>query len=783
VTRHALFLALSLALAQSASAQTAPPPVPGEGEARSLDEIVVQAEISYRDRTDDTDPTLIYDLEYFQRFEPDTVGDMLKRVPGAAFVGTDIMEFDDVQLRGLGNGYTQVLINGKKVPGAGDDRTFFVDRIPAEMVDYIEIKRSASANRSGDAVAGAVNIVLRDAYEFDGSYIRFGANRFYDGEVNPTVGAVTSGEFAGGRLLAGVGLQDRYRAKDKRSDRFADPSREELVSFEDQNEVKDGRDHSANLSYTVETGESGRFSLDGFYTRTERDLTEVSFETEFDDEDVITSDVPGFGSWDQENWGAAAEYRFAMAGGETELSLDHARFDNTETNNECVESFENGELVEVSDETENESADDRETGLRIVHLREFGDAMNVQFGVDYREKDRDFILSGREIAVEYDGGEIDDQEDEGVATYSRIGEERVDPFIQFGGESGAFSWEAGLRYERTSTDIDYRVEEYEAGELDDEDGPFRASKDYHELLPSAHLRWDLTEASRISLSLAKTVRRPGFRDITPVTFEGEFEDNDLRDNPDLVQETANGVDLGFEHRLGRKGIVGINLFYREINDLIELVNTGDFSDEYEGQLEDLAEFIEEEGPTQDEIDIYIDEELDAPTFVYQYRNVGKGRVYGAEFDLSTPLTAFGLQETGVFVNYSWLDSRITDFLGRRRFNHQARSVYNVGFIQGLPTWNASFGASYRKQGDAFSRILTEEVLIRYGGDLEMFIEKNFGRNLSLRLTASNLLDASKDEFFNKFDDQADQIDRDFDEYEVEREEAGPRYQLVLRWAF
>ena len=55
--------------------------------------------------------------------------------------------------------------------------------------------------------------------------------------------------------------------------------------------------------------------------------------------------------------------------------------------------------------------------------------------------------------------------------------------------------------------------------------------------------------------------------------------------------------------------------------------------------------------------------------------------------------------------------------------------------------------------------------------------------LSLRLSAANLLDASKDEFFNKFDNLDEQVDRDFDEYEVESEQAGPSYQLVLRWAF
>ena len=71
----------------------------------------------------------------------------------------------------------------------------------------------------------------------------------------------------------------------------------------------------------------------------------------------------------------------------------------------------------------------------------------------------------------------------------------------------------------------------------------------------------------------------------------------------------------------------------------------------------------------------------------------------------------------------------------------------------------------------------------YGDDLEMFVEKRFGRNLSVRLSAANLLDASKDEFFHKFDNLDDQLGRKYDEYELETEEAGPSYQLVMRWAF
>ena len=120
--------------------------------------------------------------------------------------------------RGRPAGYPKGLVNGKKVRGAGEARSFWVARTPAEMVDHVEIIRSNSANRSGDAMAGTINIVLRDAYVFDGSYLRIGATRWFDGEVNPTFGAVTSGDFLGGRILAGSNVQDRSRAKTTRSD-------------------------------------------------------------------------------------------------------------------------------------------------------------------------------------------------------------------------------------------------------------------------------------------------------------------------------------------------------------------------------------------------------------------------------------------------------------------------------------------------------------------------------------------------------------------------------------
>ena len=89
INRSQLMLSCAIALCavgQPAIAQT-DPTVPGEGDAadQNASDIIVTAKIAFRNRTEDANPVLSYDLEYFQRFEPVSVGEMLKRVPGVTF--------------------------------------------------------------------------------------------------------------------------------------------------------------------------------------------------------------------------------------------------------------------------------------------------------------------------------------------------------------------------------------------------------------------------------------------------------------------------------------------------------------------------------------------------------------------------------------------------------------------------------------------------------------------------------------------------------------------------
>ena len=768
----------ALAADEAAEAQTRDSLAGNAQEApKTSQEIVVQANIGYRNRSDAAEPVLVYDEEYFQRFEPLTAGDALKRVPSVTFL-SDVIESDGPRLRGLDPGYTQILINGEKVPGPNPDRSFFLDRIPAELIEQVEIVRSSSARRTGDAVAGTINIKLRDALSLDGGYVKGGGLLFDDGELKPTAGFYYGGVLGPGRVLIGANVQGRYNPKKKESFRYGDSPEnnpdfltDEFDNREDQDDTRDGTDYAFNASYALES-DTTEFELSGNYVRTDRTETERSLEYNVvtgtpgpiafdgDEEPGLLTDAYQFEDIDQENWSIASKLSHEWALGKTAFKWGYARFNDKADSTETEVDFETGDEDEIANpEWESELVVtrnlDEELSFALDHEFPLSTGVNLVVGGFLQNKDRRADLTALEQGDELDGRGWDqfgaspadlvdvagfEEDDRDI---SEIEENRRDLYALLEGDHGSLRWEAGVRWENTKV----RITDLSA----DADGAAIES-DYDHFLPSASVKYD-TGAGRITASVARTVRRPQFDYLTPVTLEGELGDNDLRGNPLLMPEMAWGGDLGYEHRLGRTGVVGVNLFYRKVEDLVELVNTGEEGDDGEG------------------------------TFVLQPRNVGDGEVYGIEFDLSSDLGFLGLPDTGVFGNVSLLDSEITDIFGERRFNDQSKFIYNFGVIQNLRQLGAAFGATYRKQGKAYGRIVSEEVTTTYGADLEIFVEKRFGDSFTVRAVGSNLLDGKKREAFNKFDTIEDQVDRNFDEYELEAERAGPVFQLVARYAF
>lgn len=767
---------------------------------RSLGDIVVVGSRIYRNRTDTIAPELTFGQEFFQKFEPTSVGDSLKRVPGVAF-GSDIGEYDAPALRGLGAGFTQILVNGRPIPGGGNDRSVFVDRIPAEIIDRIEIIRSPTADLDSQGIGGSINIILKDGASLPpGIITRAGLLYFPDTETFKGSGAVSwSGRNADETVAWSLTLdaQQRYNPKLTREEIFNDDvegfedtdtglelfrpfDRENSIALERTEELDTRRsfDLSLNGDITFVLGEQSKLRFDGFFIRTRRTDTEQTlalqrpeddegdpiFDEGFEIDALEVSKEP----FRQFNYGLSGLYETKFGEGmSAEAQLRYSQFkekssqstyelddDGVDLDSLVAEDLNLDDFESELFETDELDIKDRELSGDGSLKKDWGNS-SLKIGAAGKLKKRRF---GQTI-----GEDLNDEEDASIVE-SRFNyrETRLDGFAlaEFKLAGGA-KLQAGLRAEYTKTSQKIRQDVTEDVEES------ASSSEFH-INPSAHLQVPLGDGPQFRASIARTVRRPNIDQVVPFRSNDDPEDNDVTvGNPDLEFETAWGLDIGLEQRIQR-GVIGVNFFYRRVRDLISLVNTG-------------IPVFPGEDPESEE----------GRARIYTYNNTGKGKVYGFEFDLSAPLSFVGLDNTGVFANYTRLWSERTEPNTGMKvpFDGQPKYVYNFGVTQDFPSIGASFGFSFRKQGRARSTFFGEEEFQEYGGNLEAYAEKRFGKNFVVRLSGNNLLDARSLQWERNFDGDTgldiieNQREGNVDEFEVEHEETSPQIMLTARLVF
>ncbi len=777
-----------------------------EDEERVIDTITVQGTVPTRNRTESVAPELVYDQEFFQKFEPLSVGDALKRVPGVTF-STDVGEFDDPGLRGLTNGFTQVLINGKPITSAGGGdattRTVFVDRIPAELIEKIEIIRSPGADIDSQGVAGTINIVLKQGANLpEGGYLRATGIQYVrnvegnDGTFRGTGALGYAGRALDDKLTYSINgnIQQRFNSKFAVQevfdpDNFADvdAASDALVFGESgsvvgdgeertiQNDERENLDYAINgdINYTTDAGHT--FGFSGFYIRTERDEREdeLVFEDAADNLVEIAAQDTEF---EQDNFGVEGTAAFVLSPTvSTDFRVAFNRFDNTieETDLELdAEDIEGTLPTEVTfrdsftvepfnpepDELEVFDTEDREVQIdgalswNLDTLAQSWGLRGLTFktGVQIKLRDRDSSL----LNFGFDDGvlEIDDPEPTDLGGVFSLQENRYDTFAVLDWNlTDRLSLETGIRFEVTDTDQDG----FAYGEAID------ANSDDFDANPSAHIRYRFNDFITGRFSYARTVRRPDFNERIPFLLDDQPDDLDtVAGNPDLDFETSNGLDAGLEFNLPGGGVAGINGFYRDVSNIIQLVNLGP-----NGATED------------DDGDLIIGDD-------FTFANVGDAIAYGFEVDLSTSLGFIGLPNTGLFANYTLLRSEVDNAfvdLENTPINEQPRFVYNVGATHNFEKLGLTLGISFQDQGTETSTFFDEIQTTGFSPNLEAFVEQKVTDRILLRVSGSNLLDASTFQTEENFEGPI--TAGDLDNFEIEREEAQPRIQFTLRAVF
>lgn len=671
-----------------AAAQEAPKPAePAKAPATARERIEVTGPDAVDERRESTAAKIVVNREEILRHGDSTILEALRRLPGVS-VGGSGGRGGDIRLRGLGGGYTQILVNGERMPPG-----FSLEQLSPELVERIEIYRSATAEFSTRAVAGTINIVLRRAVSSRQRELKLALNE-YRGRPSATL----SGQYADSAGALSYALPFSLG-----SFRFLGDSRAEQLGF-DLGEAPD-------LLYVTES---------------------------------ISSSEGLHGSLSPKlQWAIAEDHSLAL-----DLFANLNRFESrrAERTTTLVGAGPIFDAADARDESRSASA--RATATWIRGLPATG-RMEARAGLSYNWRDgksaslfrsevgapaltretttgatdAGFTTTGKysaplipehALVVGWDAAH-------GVRTEDRRQRDEAAPgFPEFDIEEemeaevarvAVFAQDEWNVTPRLSAYLGLRWEGIRTASAGN--APQEVTSRSSVWSPIAQVLWRLpgTEKDQVRAAIARTYKAPNTWELMPRRF---FANNntpttpDFEGNPGLKPELSWGLDLGYEHFFEGGGLVSVSAFHRKVDDLI------------------VRELVEIDG-----------------TFILRPANEGAATVRGIEFD-----TKFGLKRwfpggpaTDVRANLALNDSDVEWVPGpHNRLADQTRVTANVGFDHkfGSPPLSIGGTLGYRSGGP----IRTSPTQTSHRTPvrtLDLYAVWRFSTKVQLRITANNLL--------------------------------------------
>lgn len=131
----------------------------------------------------------LYGRDELDKYGDTQLSDVLKRLPGINVSGGQL------RMRGLGGAYTQILVNGEPAPPG-----FSLDNLNPAQVERLEVSKAPTADQSAQAIAGTLNIILKDAPRVVQKDLRLGMAYASEKPV------VNAGFTYGDRIVGGLGF-------------------------------------------------------------------------------------------------------------------------------------------------------------------------------------------------------------------------------------------------------------------------------------------------------------------------------------------------------------------------------------------------------------------------------------------------------------------------------------------------------------------------------------------------------------------------------------------------
>ena len=689
--------------AGAASAPAAPAPAPA---ASQRVEITGGRQSDTEERRRSTAAKIELGREEIDKFGDATLGEVLRRLPGVTTPGAP-GRGGPPRLRGLGGGYTQLLIDGQRIPPG-----FSLESLTPEQVERIEILRAPTAETGARAIAGTINIITREGFRRRLNDLRLGVG-LENGTVSPGLNW-THNDSSGNLIynLSGSAFRGHRRDDSSTDTLDEDVASGRVLRAQRETAHSDNRRTGLNLTSRLSwrLGEGGdsitlmpnlfhsvaegsrRFAL----TQSIGTLAPLYERGESDTDSGFTTARLNL-MWRQRLGAARVELNGGLGGARSHSDSERREF---------ISAAGASPVRTLSD-----SARTRQNSLNLntkvstlLGTGAGGQGHSFVAGAEVdaqrRTESRTTLQDGLPLLADF--------ADNLQAASTRLAAYAQDEWSV----NPNWAAHAGLRWEGISTRGDAA------------NGMARPENRSSVLTPLLHavykpdprgrdqLRMSLTRSYK-SPDLGNLIARPSVNSRYPASGANAPTAPDRAGNPDLRPELAIGVDVAVERYLQGGGLVSANLFHRRITDLMRSVTA----------LEAVSW-------------------SPVPRYVSRTQNIGNALTQGLELEAKFRLDQLlkGAKPVELRSNLSLFRSRVEGVPGPdNRLDSQAKATANLGAdyrFRGTPLTmggNLNWVPGYRTQlsAEQVTTVSTKRVW-------DAFALWTFNPAAGLRVLASNL---------------------------------------------
>jgi len=481
-----------------------------------------------------------------------TVSDVLNNIPSI-----EVDQDGNISLRGDGN--VTILIDGRPSTLVGNDGQNLLDAFPANSVERIEVVTNPSAKYDPDGTSGIINIVLKTnkLRGFNGiASVTAATNNLYEGNLGFSYRNRKFNVHANYSLNYSEGYRN-YNSDILRT--FSLDSTERFLQDRIGTDLNSSNTLILGGEYFFNKRNTLGLSLTGSINRRER-TGDVAYRL-LDNSGHLSA------RWNRNSRDPRARtnafanlnytHKLKKDLGEIAMSFNHSigtREVMGVYEEVYYDEFENeSNLARLNQQLENNSSERVTTGQ--VDFNRVFEKARARMELGGKTILRDERLSTfSETKDTITGNFLEDT----LANYQyKYSEQVSSAYGIFGQEVNNFKYQIGLRGEYAEQTPNLVSENT------------KIFNHYLNLFPSAHIKYELSEKSELSLSYSKRINRAKSRQMNP--FKSFADPFNLRSgNPYLQPEYIHSFDLGYSYN-GKKMNFSTSIFHRRTRDVINRV--------------------------------------------------------------------------------------------------------------------------------------------------------------------------------------------------------------------